>query len=70
MDVFTRGIRGWHLGRSLDQSLTLIALQQAFADHQVPEIHHPDQGVQYASTVYTQILQDANVQISMAEASS
>jgi len=27
MDVFTRCIRGWHLGRSLDQSLTLLALQ-------------------------------------------
>ena len=25
MDVFSRGIRGWHLGRSLDQSLTLRA---------------------------------------------
>jgi len=24
MDVFTHSIRGWHLGRSLDQSLTLL----------------------------------------------
>jgi transposase InsO family protein len=28
MDVFTRCIRGWYLGRSLDQSLTLRALEQ------------------------------------------
>jgi transposase InsO family protein len=28
MDVFTRCIRGWHLGRSLDQSLTLRALSR------------------------------------------
>jgi len=67
MDVFTRGIRGWHLGRSLDQTLTLLALQRALAHHQTPEIHHSDQGVQYASTAYTHILQNANVQISMAE---
>ena len=67
MDVFTRGIRGWHLGRSLDQTLTLLALRRALAHHQAPEIHHSDQGVQYASTAYTQMLQDANVQISMAE---
>jgi len=66
MDVFTRGIRGWHLGRSLDQSLTLLALQRALAHH-TPEIHHSDQGVQYAATAYTQLLREANVQISMAE---
>jgi putative transposase len=29
MDVFTRNIRGWHLGRSLDQTLTLAALERA-----------------------------------------
>jgi hypothetical protein len=41
MDVFTRSIRGWHLGRSLDQSLTLIALDRALAGH-TPETHHSD----------------------------
>jgi len=66
MDVFTRGIRGWHLGRSLDQSLTLRALEQALAHH-TPQIHHSDQGVQYAATAYTARLQAAGVQISMAE---
>jgi putative transposase len=66
MDVFTRCIRGWHLGRGLDQSLTLRALEQALAHH-TPEIHHSDQGVQYAATAYTARLQAAGVQISMAE---
>ena len=41
MDVFTRSIRGWHLGRSLDQTLTLIALDRALAGH-TPKIHHSD----------------------------
>ena len=67
MDVFTRGIRGWHLGRSLDHTLTLTALQRALAKHPAPEIHHSDQGVQYAATAYTQVLQDVDVQISMAD---
>ena len=66
MDVFTRCIRGWHLGHSLDQSLTLLALQGELADH-VSEIHHSDQGCQYAATVTIQMLQDADVQIGMAE---
>jgi len=67
MDVFTRGIRGWHLGRSLDHTLTLVALQRATASYSAPEIHHSDQGVQYAATAYTQVLQEAHVQISMAD---
>jgi transposase InsO family protein len=66
MDVFTRSIRGWHLGRGLDQELTLTALQKALADHQ-PEIHHSDQGLQYAALAYTQLLQQHGAKISMAE---
>jgi putative transposase len=65
MDVFTRAIRGWHLGRSLDQFLTLTALQYALLDHS-PLIHHSDQGVQYAATAYTNLLAAHGVQISMA----
>lgn len=67
MDVFTRGIRGWHLGRNLDHTLTLTALQRALARHPAPEIHHSDQGIQYAATAYTRVLQEAGVRISMAD---
>jgi transposase InsO family protein len=66
MDVFTRCVRGWHLGRSLDHSLTLTALRRALTHH-VPHIHHSDQGVQYAATTYTQALLEAKTKISMAE---
>lgn len=66
MDVFTRGIRGWHLGHSLDHRLTWEALQQALHTH-CPEIHHSDQGVQYAAATYTTELHTRGIQISMAE---
>lgn len=66
MDVFTRSIRGWHLARSMDGSLSLTALNQGLAKG-VPEIHHSDQGVQYAATQYVQVLEQHNVKISMAE---
>jgi putative transposase len=66
LDMFTRGIRGWYLGRSLSQALTLTALQRALAQR-LPEIHHSDQGVQYAATSYVQLLEEAGVGISMAE---
>jgi transposase InsO family protein len=65
MDVFTRVIRGWRLSRSLDGNLTLAALERALGQHR-PEIHHSDQGVQYAATDYVARLQQLGVAISMA----
>ena len=65
MDVFTRTIRGWHLGRNLDQGLTLAALERALVVA-TPRIHHSDQGVQYAATVYVDRLKKLKVKLSMA----
>ena len=65
MDVFTRAIRGWRLSKLLDQGLTLAALGMALMDR-VPEIHHSDQGVQYAAHAYVDLLKAFQVQISMA----
>jgi transposase InsO family protein len=65
MDVFTRLIRGWQLSRALDQHLTLNALQTALRQG-APEIHHSDQGVQYAATAYVDQLHRSGVSISMA----
>jgi len=66
MDVFTRAIRGWYLGRNLDQELTLTALRRALQEHR-PEKHHSDQGVQYAATAYVEMLDAHQIAISMAE---
>jgi transposase InsO family protein len=65
MDVFTRTIRGWSLSKALGQDLTLTALNMALRDH-VPEIHHSDQGVQYAAHAYVDRLRGFKVQMSMA----
>lgn len=65
MDVFTRAIRGWHLGRDLEQGLTLAALERALVVA-TPTIHHSDQGVQYAATLYVERLQKLGVKLSMA----
>jgi transposase InsO family protein len=66
MDVFTRRICGWHLSHTLDQYLTLHALQMALGEA-TPEIHHSDQGGQYAATAYVELLTAAKVAISMAD---
>lgn len=65
MDVFTRLIRGWQLSQDMGQELTLDVLRMALADH-VPQIHHSDQGVQYAAHAYIDWLNDHQIQISMA----
>jgi putative transposase len=65
LDVFTRSLRGWYLGRHLSTDLALNALEMALAKGH-PEIHHSDQGVQYAATGYVERLQKAGVQISMS----
>jgi transposase InsO family protein len=65
MDIFTRAVRGWCLSRSLDQSLTLLALQMAL-QARTPQIHHSDQGIQYACDAYVTLLSSRQIQISMA----
>lgn len=68
IDVFTRVIRGWELSRELTHALTLTALDRAL-QQAVPEIHHSDQGVQYATPKYTARLEALAlaVQLSMAD---
>ena len=65
MDVFTRRVRGWELSRSLDQGLTVGALDRALRRGR-PEVHHSDQGVQYAATEYIDRLTQVKALISMA----
>ena len=65
LDIFTRSIRGWELAGNMLESLPTAALEQALSRGH-PAIHHSDQGVQYAATGYTALLQAAQVQISMS----
>ena len=58
MDVFTRVILGLHLAGSLDQSVTLTALKES-VEKGCPEIHHSEQGVQYAANRRCQIIAEA-----------
>lgn len=65
LDLFSRAIRGWELAGYLTEDLPKAALARALQQHR-PEIHHSDQGVQYAATGYVHLLEEAGVQISMA----
>jgi putative transposase len=68
LDAYTRGLRGWCLGRSLESGeLTEKALKMALSRHPAPHIHHSDQGKQYAAASYRTLLPKAT-QVSMSAA--
>ncbi len=69
LDAYSRRVIGWDLGRTLHAELAIRALQMALSERNWKAeelIHHSDQGVQYASSDYTQILDQAEIQISMS----
>jgi transposase InsO family protein len=69
LDAFTRSVRGWALSRSLEQQLTLDALEMALAKG-TPFIFHSDQGSQYAAWNHTERLLTRGVIISMSDKAS
>jgi putative transposase len=69
LDAYSRRVIGWELGRSLQVELAIGALQMALTGRNWNAgelIHHSDQGVQYASLEYTQILKQREILISMS----
>jgi putative transposase len=66
MDLYTRAIRGWHLGRTLAEELTYTALEQALKRHGPPAIHHSDHGIQYLARGYVDKLQEQQTRISLS----
>ncbi len=68
LDVFSRRVVGWSLGRSLQVALPLAALNQAIAERQPGRglVHHSDRGTQYAGNEYVQRLEEAHMTISMS----
>jgi len=69
-DAYSKQIMGHELCPNLEASSTLKALKVAIAKRQYPKkslIHHSDRGLQYCSKLYTDILKDNHIQISMTE---
>lgn len=70
MDVYSRRFIGWELSRNADAHLTIKALRKGIALRGEKNlkgcIHHSDQGVQYASTDYVQILEQLSMRPSMS----
>ena len=68
LDAYSRRVIGWALGRTLEDELTLSALQMALSRRVFEPglVHHSDRGSQYASNDYTGLLKDSGIRISMS----
>ena len=65
MDWYSRKVLSWRLSNSMDVSFCIDALEEAFHYYGKPEIFNSDQGSQFTSDAFTQILKDKDIRISM-----
>ena len=65
MDWHSRRVRSWRLSNTLDTDFCVDALQAAVRRFGTPEIVNTDQGAQFTSEVFTGVLKDHGIQISM-----
>ncbi len=66
MDLYTREIVGWNIGRFHNKELVLGALEHALSRCSTPHIIHSDQGSEYESTLYTTRAEHAGITVSMS----
>ena len=64
MDWYSRYVVAWRLSNTLDAGFCTEALTEALARGR-PEVFNTDQGSQFSSREFTQVLQDRGVKISM-----
>ena len=65
MDWYSRRILSWRLSNSLDASFCVSALEDALGKYNEPDIFNSDQGKQYTSINFTNILKENDIRISM-----
>ena len=65
VDWFSRKVLAWRLSMTLETGPCVEALSEALAGHGRPEIMNTDQGSQFTSVAFLQVLQDAKIAISM-----
>lgn len=64
MDWASRKVLSWRLSNSLDADFCVAALKEALTKYGRPKIFNTDQGSQFTSVSFTQVLKDADVKIS------
>ncbi len=65
MDWHSRKVLSWRLSNTLEADFCVQALEAAIQDYGYPQIFNTDQGIQFTSTAFTDVLKDNLIQISM-----
>jgi putative transposase len=65
IDWFSRRVLSWRLSITMEAGFCVEAVEEALARHGKPEIFNTDQGSQFTSTVFTSLLIDNAIAISM-----
>ena len=65
VDWFTRRVLSWRLSITLGVNFCIEAVEKALARHGKPDIFNTDQGSQFTSIAFIQVLKDAKIAISM-----
>jgi len=65
MDWASRKVLAWRLSNTMDADFCVAALEEAIARYGVPEIFNTDQGSQFTSFAFTDVLKDNGIRISM-----
>jgi putative transposase len=65
MDWYSRKVLSWRLSNTLDTGFCVAALNEALCTYGTPDIFNTDQGSQFTSEDFTQVLKDNGIRISM-----
>ncbi|MFK8077888.1 MAG: IS3 family transposase [Granulosicoccus sp.] len=65
MDWYSRKVLSWRVSTTMDTSFCIEALEEAVERYGCPEIFNTDQGSQFTSEEFTQVLKSNDIKISM-----
>lgn len=65
IDWYSRKVLSWKLSISLESEFCVVALEEAIEKYGKPDIFNTDQGVQYTSKSFTDVLKENDIKISM-----
>ncbi len=65
MDWATRKVLSWRLSNTMEADFCIEALQEALARYGAPEIFNTDQGSQFTSPRFVEVVQAAGARVSM-----
>ena len=65
MDWYSRKILSWRVSNTLDTEFCIEAVEEAISRYGAPEIFNTDQGAQFTSAGFTDVLKSNSVNISM-----